>query len=106
MALEQNRQSRSLERMEGVARLVQEGPNIVIDAHRVHEDQRLLSERQGLAVSARGLAFAIVQIEQLGVHHRLVVLAELGVDLAEHAGSAANERLHVLEGLEGSSAKR
>ena len=85
---------------------MQQSSHIVIHAHRIHEDERLLSERQGLAVRARCFAFAILQVEQLLIDHDLVVVAESGVDLAEHTCRAIDERVHVRERLEGRSAKR
>ena len=43
MALEEERQPRCLEGVEGVARLVQQRPHVVVDADRVHEDERQLA---------------------------------------------------------------
>ena len=56
---------------------VQQGANIVVDADGVHEDERLLSKRESLAVRARRLSLAVLEVEELRVDHRLVVTTEV-----------------------------
>ena len=51
--------------MKGVARLMQERANVIVNTDCVHEDQRLLSEIERLAVSAGRLALAVLQVKQV-----------------------------------------
>src|ERR1700730_16115477 len=92
--------------MESVAGFVQQRPHVVVNADRVHEDQWLFPEVEGLAVGPRRLALAVLKVEQFRIHHRLVVPAEVGIDMPEDAGGAINESLNVGEWLEGRPSER
>ena len=86
--------------MESVAGLVQQGAHVVVDAYGIHEDERHLAERERLAVAARSLALAVVQVEQIGVRHAAVVAAELRVDVGEHVTGSIDECRDVFERLQ------
>src|SRR6202158_4348976 len=101
MSLEEKRQPGGFERMEGVARLMEQRAQVVVHSHGVHEDERHLSERKGLAVPPGSLAFAVVQVEEIRVRHAAVVGLEIGIDMCEHITRAIDERLNVIEWLEG-----
>src|ERR1700694_1704437 len=101
MALEQQWQPGRLERMEGMAGFVQKGANIVVNAYSIHEDERLLSKGQRLAVGTGRFAFAILQVEQLRINHRLVVAAEVRIDVPEDVCGALDKGLDVCKRLEG-----
>ena len=100
MALEEKGQPRCLDRVEGVARLVQETSQVVVDADGVQEDQRKLAKVECRAVPARRLAFAIFEVKQIRVDHGLVIAAEVGIDVPEHVGGASNEGVDVVKWLE------
>jgi len=89
--------------MECVACLVQKRAHVLVDTHRIHEDERHLPERERLAVTARSLALAVVQVEQVCLRHAAVVTAELGVDMGEDIGGSADKRRDVCERLQRSA---
>src|SRR3982074_1650627 len=102
MALEEQRKLGRLERMDRVAAFVQERAYVVVYSDGIHEDQRHLSERERLAVTAGSLALAIVEVEQPRVRHAAVVGLKVRIDVSEHVpclfdeGSDAAERLERL----------
>src|SRR6266576_458470 len=100
MALEEERKSRSFEGMECVAGLVQQGAHVAVHPNRVHEYERHLSEREGLAVRPGRFALSVVQIEQVRLGHAPEVLSKLRIDLREHCARAVDEGGHIIERLE------
>ncbi len=88
MALEHKRQLGGLENMKTMPRFVEQRPHVLVDADRVHEDQRQLADGKRVAVTARCLAFAVVEIEQAGIRHLLEIAAEVGLDVREHVARA------------------
>src|SRR5256885_11541205 len=106
MALEEERKSRSFEKMECVARLVQKGAHVAVHRNRVHEYERHLSEREGLAVGPGGLALSVFQVEQVRVGHAPVVDSKLRIDLRENCSRAVDEGGHIIERLQSGPALR
>src|SRR6266550_7642439 len=106
MALEEQRQAGGLEGMKGVARLMQERANVVVNADRVHKDQRLLSEIERLAVGAGCLALAVLQVEQLCFDHRFVIATKYRIDVPEDVRGTIHERIHIREWFQGGSPER
>src|SRR5450756_405638 len=104
MALEEQRKRGGFEGVERVARLMQQGTHVVVDAHRIHKDERHLPERERLAISARSLALAVVQVEKVCVGHPAVVGAELRVDMRENVAASIDEGRDVLERFQWSAA--
>jgi hypothetical protein len=66
-----------------VSGLMQQGVDIIDEAHRVHEDERPSIEVQGFTVSARRLSLSAFQIQQPLVDHDLELAAELGIHVLE-----------------------
>src|SRR5258708_9673814 len=100
MTLEQEWKPRGLDGVERMARLVQKRAQVSIHAHGVHEDQRQLPESEGLAIAAGSFPFAIVEVEQVVVVHRLVVAAKVGVDVRETRSAALDESTAVVPWFE------
>ena len=67
--------------MKGMTGLMEHGLQIALEAHRVHEDERQAGLAQRVLVATRGLAFAVVQIEQALFPHP----TESGRQLRVHA---------------------
>src|ERR1700694_1659874 len=86
--------------MESVARLVQQGTHVLVNANRVHEDERHLSESERLAVSAWRFPLAVVKVKQVGLGHLAVIGAELWVDVRENVAGVIDEGRDVLERLQ------
>src|SRR5713226_6435408 len=105
MALKQQGQLRSLDGMEGMAGLVQQRAQVAVDADRVHEDQGQLPEWQRGAVTTGRLALAVVQVEEAGIIHGLVVAAEVGVDVGENRRRRIDQASDVVERLERGTAR-
>ena len=83
-----------------MAGLVQQRAHVAVDADSVHEDQRKLSEVQRLAVTARRLALAIVEVEQVVGGHGVEVATELRIDVSEDGAGAIDQAPDVVERLE------
>ena len=77
--------------MEGVTSLVQHRADVVVDAHRVHEDERHPPEVETRRIATRGFGFPVFEVEQSSVGHRVHVAPEIDVDVAQHSGAATDE---------------
>ncbi len=100
MALKQKGKRGGLEGMEGVARLMKEGAHVAVHSDRIHEDEGQLSEGEGLAVTTRRLALAVVQVEQLRLGDPAVVAAELRFDMCKYVAGSIDQGRDVREGLQ------
>src|SRR5713226_9482798 len=92
--------------MEGVARFMQQRADVAVDANRIHEDERHLSESERLAVSPRRFALAVVEVQQVRVGHAPVVGSELRIHVCEYGARTVDEGGDVIEWLQSPPALR
>src|SRR5258708_35535286 len=79
---------------------MKQGANVVVDANRVHHDQRHFPEGQRVAKCTGPLAFSILQVEQLLLTHALEITAEVGIDFAEYIARILDQAVDVVERLQ------
>ena len=88
------------EDVEGMPALVQQGLHVVVDADRVHEDERAARHREAGAVAAGGLVLAVDQVEQVFAAHGVEIAAQHGIDMVKDRADAGLEFIIVLEGTQ------
>ena len=77
------RQEAGLKHVESVARLVQQGLHIIVQAHRVLENEGQVRDRIDDAEGARCFALAVLDIQQVLAAHQVKVTAQLGIHAVE-----------------------
>ena len=70
--------------VKGVAGFVQDGFDVALNADGVHENERQARFGQSGLIAARGLAFAIVQIEQTQIAHQSEFRGQFGIELGKN----------------------
>ena len=87
--------------MEGVTGLVQHRADVVVDAHRVHEDERHPPEVETRRIATRGFGFPVFEVEQTQLNEGK---DGLSCSLTCHWGeSESGNKLPHSKGLFGSS---
>ena len=81
--------------MHGVPPLVQKGAHVVIQSHRVHENEGEPGFVKGGVVAAGGLALAGFQVQQAEGPHGLEVIPELGVHLPQDLLASPGEGFRI-----------
>src|SRR5512145_728884 len=87
--------------MEGMATLVQQSLNVIVQANGIHEDKRVTRHRIVRAVGARGLIFPVIEIEQSIPAHAGKVLPEYSIYLPEDCFDTALQFSDSVKGFQG-----
>src|SRR5215471_9165818 len=83
-----------------MARLVQQSAHVLVHVDGIHEYQRQLLVRQGVAKASGRLALAIVEVKQARRGHALEVGSEIRRQVLEDRPRAVDEVVHARVGLQ------